>query len=110
MDFFDKLRADLEASTPGPWSAAKSDPEEGPQDVVMANEFFIASCHGCLGDGTADANARLIAAAPTLAKLALMVPELREALVLGEDYLPTEYAVKLSDVIMRLDALLAEVS
>jgi hypothetical protein len=60
------------AHTPGPWEYKVQPDEHGPEDVVMADGLYIASCHFVPG-GRVESNARLIAAAPQ------MLEALREA-------------------------------
>ena len=54
--------------TPGPWGIHKQTHREGYKFVVTADDFWPAAIFsdGCRNEGTAEANARLIAAAPTL--------------------------------------------
>lgn len=67
----------MSAHTPGPWEYA----EEGYEPCVMAGDYYVATAHaGMPGDdygvGEAQANARLIAAAPDL--LAVVRKTVRE--------------------------------
>ena len=92
---FDKLAADLANATPGPWRV-----EENTTLVWGECDHDDLSTYGMgypiafafafqtdrtwrknrISEKNADANASLIAAAPDLARFALLVPELREAL------------------------------
>ena len=65
-DLVKRLREILENATPGPWAACKDNPDDGPEDVVMAGDRYIASCHEGLRERAAS-NAALIAFAPDIA-------------------------------------------
>ena len=74
---FDKLAADLANATPGPWKYCFESVDPEWAIVMTSGGSVIANVNA---DHRQDANAALIAAAPDLARLALLVPELREAL------------------------------
>jgi len=68
--------------TPGPWQA-----EDGlDEPTVQSEDFVVASCHQAraMDDGESVANARLIAAAPEMAKA------LRNCKIFMEECLETE--------------------
>ena len=80
---FDQLRRDLDGATPGPWGISYR--EEFTVPIDAANWCGLARVIVRMDNTNEDdpqgcANARLIAASPDLAKLALLVPELRYAL------------------------------
>ncbi|MDE2342112.1 MAG: hypothetical protein KGL63_01750 [Betaproteobacteria bacterium] len=94
---FDQLRRDVDAATPGPWSVPHfCDDDAGCNCRYVLGEYggmgsiakigVAENMDGPWGDdfgpapNQAKANGRLIARAPDLARLALLVPELREAL------------------------------
>ena len=76
---FDKLAADLANATPGPWEWRRKAFGDGWR---LSPGILVVEPNGgnpC-GDRVDRSNTELIAAAPDLARLALLVPELREAL------------------------------
>ncbi len=75
----DEMRKLLEAATPGEWRADKGDPGDGPEDVVMSGDKFIASCHDGMRQRPDD-NAALIALAPYLARRVIVAEKLVDAL------------------------------
>ena len=87
---FEKLAADLAKATPGPWSVVHLENEDaeigsgvwvwewGDHTSGAFSDWQVATAWGPADEGMH--NAALIAAAPDLARLALLVPELREAL------------------------------
>ena len=85
-DLVKRLREILENATPGPWVACKGDPDDGPEDVVMSGDRYIASCHEGLRE-RAESNAALIAFAPDLASEIIVKSELIGALVAEVDRL-----------------------
>jgi hypothetical protein len=55
--------------TPGPWNFQPCDEYANCFDVLCEKDYYVATTHdGVRGDRNADANARLIAAAPDLLK------------------------------------------
>jgi len=53
--------------TPGPWTFQPCDEYTNCFDVLCEKDYYVATTHdGVRGDRNADANARLIAAAPTM--------------------------------------------
>lgn len=56
----------LDGVTPGPWYSEKEDPNDGPEDVVTAGDYYVASLHYLRGMDEPAANARFIAAAREL--------------------------------------------
>ena len=83
---FDKLAADLAKATPGPWRymtrysfVSYKDSYQVVWDVPASTAMSLIADTGSIRP-SAKHDASLIAAAPDLARLALLVPELREAL------------------------------
>lgn len=56
----------LDGVTPGPWYSEKEDPNDGPEDVVTAGDYYVASLHYLRGMDEPAANASFIAAAREL--------------------------------------------
>ena len=72
--------------TPGPWNFHPCDEYVNSFDVLCEEGYYVATTHdGVRGDKNADANARLIAAAPDLLRY---LKEARRTLEMWKDVVP----------------------
>ena len=110
---FDQLRRDLDGATPGHWEAS---PHRWPQQIgccpLVGRPFSIHSGVFNVAASNTIPDARLIAAAPDLAKLALLVPELRDDLMaLRELQIANavkDFAAARGDEFRMVDSILAK--
>lgn len=121
-DFFKDLKRDLDAATPGPWIVFTPEDYGGPKSfpgLGIENKKGSAVVWYAMRTEEGmqrDEDAALIARAPQLAQLVLLLPELREALTACERVHVVDLRAydeaweKTSAVLDAVDNLLAEVS
>lgn len=79
MSLIDHIKRDREAGTPGPWVSAKDDPNDGPEDVIMAGEYYVSSAHYITDHSKTESNARRIARVPDMEAALLAAENLANA-------------------------------